>query len=76
MLEHNTNDSWTNFKVASPIAWWSMYIWLQGYPYHINIQWWVFALAGMLSIIVALITVSYQSIRAAISNPVKSLRTE
>ncbi|MGI8952356.1 MAG: ABC transporter permease [Chitinophagaceae bacterium] len=62
--------------IASPIAWWSMYIWLQGYPYHINIQWWVFALAGMLSIIVALVTVSYQSIKAAISNPVKSLRTE
>jgi ABC-type antimicrobial peptide transport system permease subunit len=62
--------------IASPIAWWSMYTWLQGYPYHINIEWWVFTLAGALSIIVALVTVSYQSIKAAIANPVKSLRTE
>jgi ABC-type antimicrobial peptide transport system, permease component len=62
--------------IASPVAWWSMYTWLQGYPYHINIQWWVFTMAGMLSIIVALLTVSYQSIKAAISNPVKSLRSE
>ena len=62
--------------IASPVAWWSMYTWLQGYPYHINIEWWVFTLAGALSIIVALVTVSYQSIKAAIANPVKSLRTE
>jgi putative ABC transport system permease protein len=65
-----------SFVMASPIAWWSMYTWLQGYPYHINIQWWVFAMAGMFSIGVALFTVSYQSIKAAIHNPVKSLRTE
>lgn len=62
--------------IASPLGWWAMYKWLQGYPYHIKIEWWVFALAGSLSIIVALITVSYQSIKAAISNPIKSLRTE
>jgi len=62
--------------IASPVAWWSMYTWLQGYPYHINIQWWVFVLAGTLSIIVALLTVSYQSIKAALCNPIKSLRTE
>ncbi|MEP6614932.1 MAG: ABC transporter permease [Ginsengibacter sp.] len=62
--------------IASPVAWWSMHSWLQGYPYHINIEWWVFTMAGLLSLIVALLTVSYQSIKAAIANPVKSLRTE
>jgi ABC-type antimicrobial peptide transport system permease subunit len=62
--------------IASPIAWWAMNAWLKDYSYHIKIEWWVFALAGVLSIAIALITVSYQSIKAAISNPAKSLRTE
>jgi len=62
--------------IASPIAWWAMNTWLEKYTYRVNIGWWVFALAGLLSVAIALITVSYQSIRAAISNPVKSLRTE
>lgn len=62
--------------IASPLGWWSMNAWLQGYPYHINIEWWVFVVAGGLSIIIALLTVSYQSIKAAISNPVNSLRSE
>ncbi len=65
-----------SLMIASPIAWWAMKVWLEGYPYHINIKWWVFVMAGMLSILVALFTVSYQSIKAAISNPIKSLRTE
>ncbi|MBV9962632.1 MAG: ABC transporter permease, partial [Parafilimonas sp.] len=62
--------------IASPIAWWAMSSWLKDYSYHISIEWWVFALAGLLSIAIALITVSYQSIKAAIANPAKSLRTE
>ncbi|MEO5592811.1 MAG: ABC transporter permease [Chitinophagaceae bacterium] len=62
--------------IASPVAWWAMDKWLQNYTYHINIEWWVFAGAGILSVLIALATVSYQSIKAAIANPVKSLRTE
>jgi len=62
--------------IATPVAWYAMQLWLQGYSYRINMQWWVFVMAGMLSVIVALITVSFQAIKAAIANPVKSLRTE
>jgi ABC-type antimicrobial peptide transport system permease subunit len=62
--------------IASPLAWWAMNSWLQDYHYRINIEWWVFALAGTMSIVVSLITVSYQAIRAALANPVKSLRNE
>ncbi len=62
--------------IASPVAWWAMNKWLQNYPYHVNIKWWVFALAGLLSIIIAIVTVSFQAIKAAIANPVGSLRTE
>ena len=62
--------------IASPVAWWAMYKWLQDYPYRINIQWCVFAGAGLIAILISLLTVSYQSIKAAIANPVKSLRTE
>ncbi|MEP6467432.1 MAG: ABC transporter permease [Parafilimonas sp.] len=62
--------------VASPIAWWAMSSWLKEYTYRINIEWWVFVLAGFLSIAIALLTISYQSIKAAIANPAKSLRSE
>ena len=62
--------------IASPVAWWAMHKWLQAYSYHINIEWWVFAGAGLLSIIIAIATVSYQSVRAGLANPVNSLRTE
>jgi putative ABC transport system permease protein len=62
--------------IATPVAWWAMYKWLSTYSYHITVEWWVFVLAGLLSIAIALLTVSYQSIKAAISNPAKSLRTE
>ena len=62
--------------IASPIAWWAMSVWLKDYSYHVSIEWWVFVLAGVLSVLIALVSVSYQSIRAAISNPAKSLRTE
>jgi len=65
-----------SYMIAAPIAWWAMYKWLQGYPYRVNIQWWVFAMAGTISILIAILTVSYQAIRAAVANPVKSLRAE
>jgi len=62
--------------IASPVAWWSMSKWLAGYNYHIAISWWIFLAAGLLAIIIALFTVSFQAIKAALANPVKSLRTE
>jgi ABC-type antimicrobial peptide transport system permease subunit len=65
-----------SFILAAPVAWWAMYSWLQDYSYRVEIKWWVFAIAGILSILIAVLTVSYQAIKAAIANPVKSLRTE
>ncbi len=62
--------------IASPIAWWLMNQWLTGFSYRITIGWWVFVLAGVASIGIALVTVSFQTIKAAMANPVKSLRTE
>ena len=62
--------------IAFPLAWWLMKSWLQDFTYHINIQWWVFFLAGCAVILIALITVSFQAVKTAMSNPVKSLRTE
>ncbi len=62
--------------LASPIAYYAMQQWLQDFAYKITIEWWVFALAGLLAIGIALLTVSFQSIRAALVNPVKSLRSE
>ncbi|GAB3025639.1 ABC transporter permease [Spirosoma pulveris] len=62
--------------IASPLAWWAMNNWLADFAYKIDIEWWVFALAGVLAIVIALLTVSYQSIKAALMNPVKSLKTE
>ena len=64
------------FIIASPIAWYAMHTWLQGFAYRITISWWMFALAGLLAILIALITISFQAIKAAVANPVKSLRTE
>src|SRR5206468_9791812 len=64
------------FVIAFPVAWWMMNKWLQSFAYRINISWWVFALAGLLTIAIALTTVSFQALKAAIANPVKSLRTE
>jgi ABC-type antimicrobial peptide transport system permease subunit len=62
--------------IASPVAWWSMGKWLSDYTYRINISVWVFLVAGLIAIVISLMTVSYQAIKAAIANPVKSLRTE
>ncbi len=65
-----------SFLIASPIAWFSMNKWLQAYTYRIDIEWWVFALAGLASIFIAIGTISFQAIKAALANPVKSLRSE
>ena len=62
--------------IAFPIAWWSMHNWLQGYQYRIEISWWIFIIAGLMALLIALITISFQAIRAAVANPVTSLRSE
>ncbi|MDB5154989.1 MAG: FtsX-like permease family protein, partial [Mucilaginibacter sp.] len=62
--------------IATPIAWYGMNKWLQAFAYKINISWWMFALAGIMAIFIALFTVSFQAIKAALANPVKSLKTE
>lgn len=65
-----------SFIIAAPVAYWAMYTWLQNYPYRVSIHWWVFTIAGLSAVLIALITVSFQAIKAAVANPVKSLRTE
>ena len=65
-----------SFILAAPVAWLSMNKWLQNFAYRVNTSWWIFAAAGILAILIAFITVSFQAIKAAIANPVKSLRTE
>lgn len=65
-----------SFLLATPIAWFAMHQWLQDFAYRIDIQWWMFALAGIMAIVIAGFTISYQSIRAAIADPVDSLRNE
>jgi len=62
--------------IATPIAWYAMSKWLQDFAYRINIEWWMFLIAGLMAIIIAFITISFQSIKVAIANPVKSLRSE
>ena len=62
--------------IAWPLAWFSVYKWLQDYAYRIDISWWIFLFAVLVAIIIAFITISFQAIKAAIANPVKSLRTE
>ncbi len=62
--------------LAGPLAWWIMDRWLQDFAYHISIPWWLLATAGLVSILIALVTVSLQSVKAALMNPTKALRTE
>jgi putative ABC transport system permease protein len=65
-----------SFVIAAPVSWWVMHNWLQGYAYRINISWWVFGLTGLLAVAIALCIISFQAIKAALTNPVKSLKTE
>jgi putative ABC transport system permease protein len=62
--------------LAFPVAWYAMHSWLQNFAYHITINWWVFVAAAIASVLIALITISFQTIRAAIVNPIRSLRSE
>jgi ABC-type antimicrobial peptide transport system permease subunit len=62
--------------IATPISWWAMNKWLENFAYRIQLEWWMFLLAGVIAIVLALITVSFRAIKAATANPVKSLRTE
>jgi putative ABC transport system permease protein len=62
--------------IASPLAWLAMNKWLQGFAYRQDMQWWVFALAGLGAVVIAFATISLQSIKAALTNPVKSLKSE
>ena len=62
--------------IAFPVAWWLMNKWLMDFEYRIKIGWWIFIVAGIAAMLIALLTISFQSIKAALANPVKSLRTE
>ncbi len=62
--------------IASPVAWFAMHKWLQDFAYRIPISWWIFAVAAAAATLIAIITVSFQAIKAAVSNPVNSLRSE
>ena len=62
--------------IASPMAWWGMNKWLQGFAYRAPVQWWIFVTAGLAAVLIALITVSFQSVKAALMNPVQSLKSE
>jgi hypothetical protein len=62
--------------IAFPVAWWLLHKWLTEFEYRIEIGWWIFIVAGVAAVLIALLTISFQSIKAAIANPVKSLRTE
>lgn len=65
-----------SFLIAFPVGWWAMNKWLQSFAYRINISWWLFALVGLMAMMLAFFTISFQTIKAAMTNPVKNLRTE
>ena len=73
--EFAINVMFANF-IAWPIAWYFMNNWLQGFAYRINIEWWMFAAAGMAALFITIVTVSFQSVKAALSNPVEALKYE
>jgi putative ABC transport system permease protein len=62
--------------IAFPLAWWMMDVWLRDFAFRVNIGWWVFVIAGFIATFIALVTISFQAIKAAVANPVKNLRTE
>ncbi len=62
--------------IASPMAWYGMNKWLQNYAYHIKVEWWIFALASVIALLITLLTISFQTIKVALINPIKSLRSE
>jgi len=62
--------------IASPVAWYMMHLWLQDFAYRVNISWWIFVLTGLLSLVIALLVIGFQTVRSAIANPTTSLRAE
>lgn len=62
--------------ISGPVAWYLMSQWLQNFEYRITIEWWIFVLAGLLALSIAFLTISFRAIKAALMNPVKSLRNE
>ncbi|MBC8110733.1 MAG: hypothetical protein H7Y04_06705, partial [Verrucomicrobia bacterium] len=62
--------------ISMPVAYYFMYKWLTSYPYHSELPWWIFAVSAIGALLITLLTVSFQAIKAALANPVKSLRTE
>jgi putative ABC transport system permease protein len=62
--------------VAFPLAWWMMNSWLQNFQYRVAISWWIFLIAAILALLIAVLTISFQAVKAALANPIKSLRTE
>ena len=62
--------------VATPLAWMAMHSWLQGFAYRVGIGWWVFVAAGGVALLIALVTISWQAVKAATANPVRALRSE
>ncbi|MEO8413003.1 MAG: ABC transporter permease [Ginsengibacter sp.] len=62
--------------IAIPVAWWAMNTWLDGFAFRVDVSWWIFAMAGIIALLIALLTISFQAIKAAMANPVKSLRAE
>jgi putative ABC transport system permease protein len=63
-----------SFIIAIPLAWWIIHQWLKNYEYHITISWWLFAACGVLVILIAMLTISFQAIKAAMTNPIKTVR--
>jgi putative ABC transport system permease protein len=64
------------FIIAVPIAWYAMHIWLENYSYRTDVKWWIFALSGVIVLAISLLTISWQTLRAAMRNPVEALRYE
>jgi putative ABC transport system permease protein len=62
--------------IASPVAWWMMHNWLNGFAYHVRIEWWIFVFASLLALMLSFVTICFQSVRAALVNPIDSLRSE
>ena len=62
--------------IAIPFAWWAMNKWLEDFAYRVDVSWWIFLIAGCIAMLIAITTISFQAIRAALTNPVKNLRTE
>ncbi|HTE25563.1 ABC transporter permease [Flavitalea sp.] len=65
-----------SFVIALPVGWYAVTKWLQDFAYRVEVKWWVFPVAAILAILVAVLTISFQTIKAALANPVKNLRTE